>query len=98
MRGGGDTEAAPSPTKSFSQLYDKHAGGIEKQGRLMSLGLEPDEEEPEPPPDEHHKAAMLNGTLMARWAPDSRLMLVMEFVKERKLFAELNEFLQRKRR
>jgi hypothetical protein len=45
-----------------------------------------------------HAAFMANSTLMAKFSPDSRLMLVMEFIAAERLYAGLNAFLKRKLR
>jgi hypothetical protein len=52
--------------------------------------------EHDPPPAQDSKDRIANGSLLARWAPETRAMLVMEFIAEKKLFAELNAFLKRR--
>lgn len=39
-----------------------------------------------------------NRTLMVRWAHETRAILVMEFIREHQLFAELNKFLRKRMR
>lgn len=53
-------------------------------------------EEPEPPPPESYLAERENRTLMVRWSSDTRAILVMEFIRENQLFAQLNEFLRKR--
>lgn len=39
-----------------------------------------------------------NGPLMACWSQETRARLVMEFIREYRLFSQLNAFLKKRRR
>lgn len=63
------------------------------RGGAATLDIAPPEAEPVNPDNADR---MANGTLMVRWAHETRAMLVMEFIAEKHLFGELNKFLKRK--
>jgi hypothetical protein len=73
----------------------RHAGGeAGEEVTLEAASPEPVLEQTKP----DHAAFMANSTLMAKFSPDSRLMLVMEFIAAERLYAGLNAFLKRKLR